>query len=167
MSAEDSLRLKQLFSELSDISDAVPTDYYMDAINYNLSKQNIKELDIENVDEFVNSDDFQEILDNDEAFKDWFVLNHVERQRWDSEAKSLVTAYIPTRANMITVPSDARHYETTTIKDLQTGKDIILPGVPSARHSRFEVKDEYRTIPFGKNKEILSALQLEEDPFKC
>ena len=153
ISAEDSLRIQELFTELFELSENQPTDYYMDAINYSLSKQNLKEVSIEEVSDFINSDEFQEILDNDETFSNWFALNHVERQRFDKETKGFKTIYVPTKANVITVPKDASHYESTTITDIETGQDVILPGVPNSRHSRFEVKNEYRTIPYGKSRE--------------
>jgi len=153
LTAEDNARLKELFQELAGISDTIATDYYMDALNYNLSKQNVKQITENEVRDFINSEDFQELLDNSEQFREWFELNHVERLVYDKQTKGMVTKYILTKANTITVPTNAEHYESTTIEDTSTGEKVIMPGVPAARHSRFEVKNEYRTIPFGENRE--------------
>ena len=153
ITSEESARLTELFDELSDISLVMATDYYMDALNYNLSKQNLKEIQESEVRDFINSDDFQEILENSESFKEWFELNHVEQEVWDKELKATKIIYILTKANTVTIPSDPSHFESTEIEDTSTGDKVVLPGVPSARHSRFEVKDEYRTIPFGEDRE--------------
>lgn len=153
ISAQDSARVKELLSQLFDLTEVQYTDYYMDAINYSLSKQNLKEIDVDEVKDFINSDEFQEILDNDQVFRDWFVLNHVERERWNNTTKELEIEFVPTKANTISVPKDPSHYESTTVTDIETGQDVILPGVPSSRHSRFEVKNEYRTIPYGESRE--------------
>jgi len=153
LSSEDQVRLKELFKELGSMTDTLPTEYYLDALNFSLSKQNIKEISESEVESFINSDEFQEILDNDKAFKDWFELNHIEKTFYNTKTKSLDIKYLPTSANVVKIPSNPDHIETTTIIDTNTNEEVVLLGVPAPRHSRFEVKNEYRTIPFGENRE--------------
>ena len=43
---QDALDLQEAFKELSNLQTRIPTEYYMETLNYNLSKQNIKELNV-------------------------------------------------------------------------------------------------------------------------
>ena len=152
LTAEEQLRLKELFSELGSMTDTYVTDYYLDTLNFSLSKQNISEVKATEVNDFINSDDFQEAIDNDETLNDWFILNHVQQTFWNQKTKSLDLKYMPSAANVVKMPSDPDHIETTTITDTNTGEEVSLLGVPAARHSRFEVKNEFRTIPYGEDR---------------
>lgn len=152
ISPSDVARIDEIFSELGDLTRSMPTVTYMETLNYNLSKQNIKEEDVDDIDEFINSEEFQDILDADEGFREWFELNHYTIQAYDKKSKSYVTKYRRTRANNVSVPKNPDHIKYTKILD-RDGNEVILTGVPSARHSRYEVKDKYRTIPFGASKE--------------
>jgi LysM repeat protein len=149
---EDAARIQEIFAELSELTESLPTVHYIEALNYNLSKQNIKELDEDKIDEFINSDEFQDILDADEGFKEWFELNHYTIEVYDKKTRKYNTEYRRTRANKVAVPKDKSQIKFTKILDRE-GNEVLLMGVPNARHSRYEVKDEYRTIPFGAAKE--------------
>ena len=149
---EDAARIQEIFSELSDLSVNSPTTYYMEVLNYNLSKQNIKEQDEDEVNDFINSDEFQDILDADEEFRNWFELNHYVIQTYDKPSRSYVSKYKRTKANTVAVPRDESYIKFTKILD-RNGDEVLLMGAPNARHSRYEVKDKYRTIPFGASKE--------------
>jgi LysM repeat protein len=152
ISPEDAARITEIFSELADLSQNIPTVYYAEVLNYNLSKQNIKELDEDDMDKFINDEEFQEILNADESFREWFELNHYVVQTYDKKLKEYVPTYKRTRANSISIPKDSSHIKYTEIIDKETGEPVLLMGVPNARHSRFGIKNEYRTIPFGENK---------------
>ena len=149
---EDASRIQDIFSELSDLSMNIPTVYYLETLNYNLSKQNIHELEEDEIDDFINSEEFQEILDADESFRDWFEMNHIVIQSYDKTLKTYVSKYKRTKANTVAIPRDEKHIKFTKILD-RNGDEVILMGAPNARHSRYEVKDQYRTIPFGASKE--------------
>ena len=149
---EDAARIQEIFSELSELTQSIPTRHYIEALNYNLSKQNIKEVDEDELDDYINGEEFQDILDADEAFKEWFNLNHYTIEAYDKKSKSYVTKYKRTKANSVAVPKDESYVKYTKILDRE-GNEVLLLGVPNARHSRYEVKDKYRTIPFGASKE--------------
>jgi LysM repeat protein len=148
----DAARIQEIFTELSQLTENLPTVYYLETLNYNLSKQNIKELDEEDVDDFINSEEFEGILDADESFKEWFSLNHITVNYYDEKTKSYVPRYKRTKANTVAIPKDSSHIKYTKILDRE-GNEVLLMGTPNARHSRYEVKDQYRTIPFGAAKE--------------
>ena len=149
---EDAARIQEIFSELSELTESMPTVQYVETLNYNLSKQNIKELDEDKIDEFINSEEFQDILAADEAFREWFELNHYIVQRYDQAKKEYGPKYKRTKANNVAIPRDTSYIKYTKILD-RDGNEVVLMGVPNARHSRYEVKDKYRTIPFGASKE--------------
>jgi LysM repeat protein len=142
--------IRAIFSELASLSSRVPTDYYMDALNYNLSKQNIAEVTDEDFSDFINSEEFQDILDADPQFRKWFDNNHVTKNKYVKD-EGYVPFIEPSMANTYTVPNNEDFIEKTEIIDTETGQPVILKGVPNSRHSRYEVKDEYRTIPKGEN----------------
>lgn len=147
----DAARIKEIFAELGGMTSKLATNVYMETLNYNLSKQNIKEVSMEDVDDFINTDEFQDLLEADKEFEKWFMLNHVVRQTWDREEKAYVDKYQRTRANTVVIPRDEKYIKFTEIVNRE-GETVRLMGVPGARHSRREVKDEYRTIPFGAKK---------------
>jgi len=148
----DAARIQQIFSELSELTQNLPTTYYIETLNYNLSKQNIKEVDIDEIDEYINAEEFKDMLDADEAFKEWFNLNHYTINVYDKKSRSYIPKFKRTKANTIAIPNDTSYINYTKILD-RDGNEVLLMGVPNARHSRYEVKDQYRTIPFGAAKE--------------
>jgi len=146
---KEALELKGIFEELKSLSNKVPTEYYLDRLNTNLSKLDIKEVDEDTVDAFINTPDFQNIVDSDKNFREWFDLNHVITYRFNTKTKLEEPYYQRSAANSLTIPSNPKFYKTTTIVDTETGENITLMGTPNSRHSRFEVKNQYRTIPRG------------------
>lgn len=140
-----------IFSSLADLSSKVPTEYYLDALNMKLSKYNVAEVTETTVDNFINSEEFLELLDRDDELSKWFELHHVVVNRYEKGAE--VQKFQRTSANSVIRPSDGKYFETTTIKDEETGEEITLLGVPNVRHSRREVKNKYRTIPRGSSRE--------------
>ena len=152
VSGEDVVRYNQILAELGSMSQKLPTVYYMEELNYNLSRLDIEEVSEEDVEEIINGDEFQALLETDEKLSDWFDLNHFITQRWNRETKGFDDYYKRTAANNVTTPFDESYIRTTEIIDKNTGETIVLRGAPGIRHSRREVKDEYRTIPFGEKK---------------
>ena len=153
LSSAEALEFNSILSELSSLSNTVPTEYYMDQLSYNLSKVKAKEAKESEVQDLINSDEFFELLDKDKNFKKWFDRNHVYTYRYDKKKKKYIKYYIPSRANTYKIPTNKNFIKTTTIIDPETNKEIVLEGTPNSRHSIQRVKNEYRTIPFGESKE--------------
>ena len=155
LTATEHAEMTGIFNRLSELSSKVPTEYYMDAINYYLVKQGLPELKPENADDFINGDQIVELLEKDKKFSNWFTANHVTKTRYEKQkgkrkAKQ-VTVYERLMAYSVSVPANPEHLVITKVKDRATGKDIEFRGKPNARHSKYQVKDEYRTIPLGAN----------------
>jgi LysM repeat protein len=148
--------LSEVLEELSNISSKYPTDYYMEALETRLSSYaNIPVFTDVTVDNFINSELFQQLIDPtsdlyDEDLAKWFELNHVEAKVYEN--KELVTKFQRTAANSYSKPTNPEHFISTKIKDNQTNEVISIIGVPNIRHSRRVVKNEYRTIPRGVSK---------------
>jgi LysM repeat protein len=149
LSVAEAAELNNIFAELGDLSEKVPTDYYMDALNFHLSRLKQGEVKVDDVKEFINSDEFQELLDEDDSLREWFELNHVVKKRKKDNAVEIIYEF--SYANRITVPVNKDYILTTKIKDNETGEEITFNGVPNARHSRYQVKNEFRTIPIGES----------------
>ncbi len=148
LTVEESVEMQSIISDLGDLTFKIPTEYYLDELNYNLSKFNIEAVTDENVDQYINSDDFIELVKSDKNFYDWFLLNHVTKKVFSKEKKKYVAKFERTLANTVTVPRDTSMIETTKIIDTD-GNEVTILGVPNSRHSIYTVKDKYRTIPFG------------------
>ena len=80
------------------------------------------------------------------------MLNHVTKKSY-VKGEGYVNVFERSPANSITIPKDSSLIETTKVVDQTTGEEVVLFGVPNARHSIYTVKDKYRTIPFGLDNE--------------
>lgn len=149
LSIAEAAELQNLFSELGDLSEKIPTDYYVDALNFHLSRLEQGEVTVNDIDEYINEDKFQDLLDEDEKLRDWFEMNHVTKKR--KVDGNTVIIYEVSLANRLTVPIDKNFILKTKIVDQETGETITLDGVPNARHSRYQVKNDFRTIPIGES----------------
>jgi len=153
LTIEETVELNAIYNELGDSSATLPTDYYMDELNFRLSKYLNTQILSDDVDAFINSDEFYDIVANDESFQEWFILNHVTKKTFDITKKDYVNKYQRTVVNNITVPSDPSLIKTTKILNEATGEEILIMGVPNIRHSVFNVKDKYRTLPYNLTEE--------------
>ena len=120
LTIEEIAELEGIFSELGDLSLRVPTEYYLDELNYNLSKYNVGAIAEDKVNEYINSDEFFDILEQDKNFYDWFLLNHVTRKTWSTKDKRYVDKFERTMANSVTIPKDPSMIKTTDIIDEST-----------------------------------------------
>jgi hypothetical protein len=116
---QDATDMQDIFSELAGLSTKMPTEYYMEALNYNLSKQNIKEVTEDEVDDLINSDEFWDILQADDAFMEWFSMSHVEKDRFVKK-KGKITVFERTPAFSVTIPTNPKHIKSTDIIDTAT-----------------------------------------------
>jgi hypothetical protein len=152
LSPLEQARLEGAYAELSDLSSKIPTEYYMDALNFYLEKQGIPPQEMETVDEFVNTNDFQKVLAEDKEFAKWFYANHITKTRYTKGARP-TTAFERIYAHSVSVPTDESMYILTKVVDSATGEEVVFKGLPNSRHSIYRVKNEYRSIPFGARRE--------------
>jgi hypothetical protein len=155
LTATEHAEMTGIFNRLSELSSKVPTEYYMDALNHYLVKMGLPEVKSADANDFINGDQIVELLEKDKKFSNWFTANHVtktkyEKQKGKRKAKQS-TVYERLMAYSVSVPSNPEHLVITKVKDRITGKDIEFRGKPNARHSKYQVKDEFRTIPLGAN----------------
>lgn len=80
LTMEEAFEMQSIFDELGELSMKVPTEYYLDQLNFNLSKFNIAAVTEDKVNEYINSDEFKELVKTDENFYNWFLLNHVNKK---------------------------------------------------------------------------------------
>ena len=153
LTSEEILEFNSILSELSSMTNKFPTQYYMEALNYNASKLNIRELASTEIYDFLDSEELNEVLEKDKNFKKWFKNSHVQIYQFNKKSKKYEKKYRPSTANMYSVPSDPKMIKKTSIIDTETGKEIVFYGVPSSRHSIQRIKDEYRTIKYGMKQE--------------
>lgn len=149
LTIEELAEMQGIFDELGDLSMKLATEYYLDTLNFNLSRFNMKAVTDATVNDFINTPDFLAAVESDRNFYEWFLLNHVTRKVWDKTAKRYVDKFERTSANSVTIPKDPTMILTTEILDPRTNAPVEILGVPNAKHSIFTVKNKYRTIPFG------------------
>jgi LysM repeat protein len=152
LSVEETIEYNSILEELGSLTQKVPTEYYLDQLNYNLSRFGIGPVEENNINNYINTPEFFEIVKADENFYNWFLLNHVTKKVYE-KGVGYENKFERTLANSVTIPKDTSLIETTAVVDQNTGEEIILTGVPNSRHSIYTVKDKYRTIPFGLTAE--------------
>jgi hypothetical protein len=151
LSLTERKEMNDIYKRLGELSSKVPTEYYIDTLNYYLTKLGQPEVTPENVDEFINSAEFAELVYSDDKFGKWFVNNHVEVEKFINGKPTLVRERL--MAYSISIPSDPDQIIKTTVVDNTTGKEVTFNGIPNARHSKYVVRNEYRTIPIGEDWE--------------
>lgn len=125
-------RLFTLFEELKELQSRVPTEYYVDAFN-NISQKYSVTIDNSGLVQgeaisILDSPKLQELLQN-EDFKDWFELNHIQVEVFNKETKQPELKWQRTYQWNRIIPNDAQYMDVK----------------PSLKYSYRVVKDEYKT----------------------
>jgi LysM repeat protein len=103
-----------------------------------------------NYEEWLSSSKLKTALQN-ERFAEWFNRNHYQKFKWIKGKKTLVS--YPTSLWTYKAPTNPDHFKVTKLTDPISGKPITINGVPTGRRYGYnKVKDEYRTIPVGADK---------------
>ena len=137
--------LQSIYAELSSLTQKLPTEYYVDALNEHLQRLNVATVTEDQVDNFINSDEIKALFASDGKFVDWFRVNHVSRKVKNRKTRKMEVKYERSMANSISVPKNDKYYQTTKLFNELTGKEETFRGIPNARHSVYKVKDKYRT----------------------
>ena len=154
LSLEDIATMQGIYSELSALTQKIPTEYYVDSLNEHLQRLNVAVITEDQADDFINSDEMKNLLAQDGKLVDWFRINHVSRKIKNRKTRKQELRYERSMANSLTVPKDPKHYEKTTLLNELTGEPETFMGLPNARHSIYRVKDEYRTGYNEKTGEV-------------
>ena len=155
LTALEAAEIQGIYNELADIASKIPTEYYMESLNYYLTqvlgKNEAKETDI---DDLINSDSFKDLLSDDDKFRNWFFNSHATKKRY-SKTGSIDVYFERLACYSVSVPNNEEDYVKTKLIDPQTGNEFTVNGLPNARHCEFRIKNDpkYRTIPIGEDKE--------------
>ena len=145
-------RLEGAYAELSELSSKIPTEYYMDALNFHLERIGVPPTMDTTVDEYVNSTEFQKLLAADNELAKWFYANHITKMRY-SKGQKPSSVFERIYAHSVSVPTDEAMYIKTKVLDTATGEEVTFNGLPNSRHTIYRVKNEFRSIPFGEKRE--------------
>lgn len=151
LSTLEQAQLEGAYAELAELNSKLPTEYYMEALNFYLEKQNIPAVEANKVDDFINTVEFKDYLKADDEFAQWFGSSHVIKVKYNSFGRRY-TVFERNVAYSVSLPSDDNQILKTEITDRSTGKTITIKGMPNARHSTYRVKSEYRSIPIGAER---------------
>ena len=153
--------LLNLYSQLSDMQSKEPTDDYLSAFNNNLEAIDpaklagftVSEINTDNSDNFLKPAFLSKYFKASPEFKEWFLANHIETEKYNSKTKKDERVYERLYVWNVTIPSDLEYYNTYTYNDVNpsTGEttEVTLDRIPTMDFYRRAVKKEYRT---GYNK---------------
>jgi hypothetical protein len=162
LSKEDKQDIMELYNELSDLRQSVPTVYYLDTINnifglvpIETLKKSIgsKDITVDNIDRVLDPTFYNTVIAKYPEVKKWFDENHSMKQVRDKTGGT-TTRITRVRAWSVTRPKDARYYETFSFTNSKGEPETVL-GVPAKQYTQRIVKDEYIT----KEVTMLEALE--------
>lgn len=151
LSTLEQAQLEGAYAELAELNSRVPTEYYMETLNFYLEKQNIPAIEPKNIEGFINTTEFKDYLKADDDFAKWFGASHVTKVKYNSFGRRY-TVFDRNAAYSVSIPSDDNQILKTEIVDRSTGKTITIKGMPNARHSSYRVKSEYRSVPINAER---------------
>lgn len=143
LSLEEISTIQGLYAELASITQKIPTEYYLDALNNHLQRLDVDPITMDMADSFINSDEFKALVREDGKLATWFKLNHVSKKI--KKKTKTETKYERTMANSISIPKNPAYIRTIKLINEITGEEDTIQGIPNARHSTYRVKKKYRT----------------------
>ena len=143
--------LNNLFSRLSSLTQVTPTEHYINAFNQALQGTGVTPVTEDTVEEFVNNDKqlayiFNEVQ-NGLIFEEWFTENHFLKDVFDETIGAKKLMYKRLSVWNLKRPSNPAYYKKTKVFDFITGKEKEVIGVPGAKYTISNIKEEYLTIP--------------------
>ena len=151
LSKADKNTYNKLIADVSSLTEKVPTQQYLDALNYWLNTRlslGLPEITEENANEYLDYDKIALYFKRDPDFKNWFEANHILTEYYDYDLDDLVYTYKRVSAWEMARPSDEVYLKETQLNiiDEKTGKPMVLKRVPKARFKKRVVKDEFRLV---------------------
>jgi hypothetical protein len=160
---EELTYLRTKYRELSELTDTVPTDYYVTSFNKALGDLKIEELLAENADEWINSANVLEARSKNSRFAEWFDRNHYVKSVYDTTTGEYMDKYFRLKVWSLAKPSNASYYKSTKITDPSTGIERSVPGVPISKYSYTRIKPQYWTGYDSQTKQIKPIVGVEID----
>jgi hypothetical protein len=137
--------LRNQFRLLGELTNVLPTEYYIDAFNTALGDADVPEITMDTADDWINSDSVVAAKAGNSRFAEWFDKNHYMKRAYNPNTEKYEDMYFRTKAWSVSRPSDAKYMKKTIITDPSTGEKIEINGIPVAKYSYTRIKDEYRT----------------------
>jgi hypothetical protein len=158
MSQEDINRQRDLYNQLSDLTDRKATESYVEAFNFATRDIEYASLEIQvmtpsNAEEWINNPDLLNPILEDKEAAEWFHNNHIQKRVWDPTAKEFIDKWFRTTVWSVTMPIQENHYKKTTLIHPITNKPFEVNGVPNSKYTYTKVKDQYHSIPPGADKQ--------------
>jgi hypothetical protein len=126
-------KLKELFKTMKDLKVNEPTDYYVEAFNFLLRGLEIEDITITNAEDWINSPKVIDAMTKSDDFKNWFRMNHFEKEVYDPITKQMGKRIYRTSIWTVARPVDEESYKKTELVNPATGEPLIIKGVPSAK----------------------------------
>lgn len=145
----ENAELTDLFNKLRDLQSKVPTEYYMDVLNNWLSKMNQPQVTNRTVKTILESNNINRLLELNDDFKEWFIKNHIKKEKWNSTTQELEPYFERLYAWNRIVPNDPKYYSTYT---MSAGETVL--GLPITKYYTRKVKDEFKTGYDPKTKQV-------------
>lgn len=154
MTPEDNILYAETFKRFFELSSKEPTDYYFDAFLYAIGDVEVEPITPETANDYINNEEIiKKAAEENPRFKEWFLKNHYQVERY--EKGELVKRWVRTSQWNMSVPNDKTHIATTTLRNSLTNEEVTLQGVPNNKYTFARVKNEFMTVPFGKEKEFV------------
>jgi hypothetical protein len=154
LSTQEMTNLRNLYRRLSELTDVIPTDYYFEAFNTAINGVDAEEINFENADEWINSDNVILAKAESERFSEWFDRNHYEKMVYNSETRKYEKQFFRTKVWSVSRPSNPKYYKKTELIDPTTKEKLQVSGVPVSRYTISKIKDQYRTGYDPKTKKV-------------
>lgn len=133
------------FQDLKELQSKIPTEYYMQIMDEWFSKMNKPLIDKFDIGEFINTEEFNTILESNEEFKKWFEANHIKRTKWVAPKEGQQYGkYEEHRERLYNwnyiIPNNQKYYESFKLSD-----GTIIEGKPTRQYYYRTVKKKYHT----------------------
>lgn len=139
----DRAMLNGLFAELKELQRKEPTEYYLEALNYQLDKIDtdflykkdaVTEITAENLESILTESNLKKLFSLSPEFKIWFEKNHVKKMVYNKELEKKVPVYERLYIWNVIKPNNEDYYEKTIINqnnvfefnDLKQGVKVLM-----------------------------------------
>lgn len=139
-----------MFNTLKDFQSKIPTEYYIDSFNEQLSKFNIPlEMTVHNSEWFLDEANIGPWLDANPEFETWFVRHHLYKgNQWNNVTKEYDSKYERTYIWNRIIPNDPRIKDALSRRaynDLYTIQSPLFEAKHASKYYFYRIKNKYKT----------------------